>query len=78
MRDGDGHRHRSRCGPQKNLIEAAYTQDVLPVYTEDEAGPYQTVPYPGSRKLKPGKSGLLADAEPENGDGARARAAERF
>jgi hypothetical protein len=32
----------------KNLIEAAYTQDVLPVYTEDEAGPYQTVPYPGS------------------------------
>jgi hypothetical protein len=30
------------------LIEAAYTQDVLPVYTEDEAGPYQTIPYPGS------------------------------
>jgi hypothetical protein len=30
------------------LIEAAYTQDVLPVWTEDEAGPYQTLPYPGS------------------------------
>jgi hypothetical protein len=32
----------------KNLIEAAFTQDVLPVYTEDEAGPYQTLLYPGS------------------------------
>jgi hypothetical protein len=30
------------------LIEAAYTQDSLPVWTEDEAGPYQTIPYPGS------------------------------
>jgi hypothetical protein len=30
------------------LIEAAYQQDALPVWTEDEAGPYQTVPYPGS------------------------------
>jgi hypothetical protein len=30
------------------LIEAAYTQDRLPVWTEDEAGPYQTVPYPGA------------------------------
>ena len=29
------------------MIEAAYTQDLLPVWTEDEAGPYQTVPYPG-------------------------------
>jgi hypothetical protein len=29
------------------LIEAAYTQDHLPVWTEDEAGPYQTLPYPG-------------------------------
>jgi DDE superfamily endonuclease len=29
------------------LIEAAYTQAVLPVWTEDEAGPYPTVPYPG-------------------------------
>jgi len=29
------------------LIEAAYQQVELPVWTEDEAGPYQTVPYPG-------------------------------
>jgi hypothetical protein len=76
VRDGDG--DRPRCGTQKNLIEAAYTQDILPVYTEDEAGLYQTVPYPGSRKLKPGKSRLLADAEPEDGDGTRSHAPERF
>lgn len=30
------------------MIEAAYTQDRLPVWTEDEAGPYPTVPYPGA------------------------------
>jgi DDE superfamily endonuclease len=30
------------------LIEAAYTQNRLPVWTEDEAGPYQTIPYPGA------------------------------
>jgi hypothetical protein len=30
------------------LIEAAYQQDALPVWTEDEAGPYQTLPYPGN------------------------------
>jgi hypothetical protein len=30
------------------LIEAAYQQDEILVWTEDEAGPYQTVPYPGS------------------------------
>jgi hypothetical protein len=30
------------------LIEAAYQQDAIPVWTEDEAGPYQTQPYPGS------------------------------
>lgn len=30
------------------MIEAAYTQERLPVWTEDEAGPYQTLPYPGS------------------------------
>jgi hypothetical protein len=29
------------------LIEAAYTQTRLPVWTEDEAGPYQTLPDPG-------------------------------
>ena len=30
------------------MIEAAYRQASLPVWTEDEAGPYQTIPYPGS------------------------------
>ena len=29
------------------MIEAAYAQDELSVWTEDEAGPYQTLPYPG-------------------------------
>ena len=29
------------------MIEAAYTQTGLPVWTEDEAGPFPTVPYPG-------------------------------
>jgi len=29
------------------LIEAAYQQDALPVWAEDEAGPYPTRPYPG-------------------------------
>ncbi|HWE61994.1 MAG TPA: hypothetical protein VHB98_09795 [Chloroflexota bacterium] len=29
------------------MIEAAYTQTVLPVWTEDEAGPFPTQPYPG-------------------------------
>jgi hypothetical protein len=37
------------------LIEAAYRQDVLPVWTEDEAGPYQTIPYPGSHWHPTGK-----------------------
>ena len=32
----------------KTLIEAAYTQASLPVWTKDEVGPYQTIPYPGS------------------------------
>src|SRR5947209_20341690 len=39
----------------KNVIEAAYAQDELPVYTEDEAGPYQTIPYPGSHWHPAGK-----------------------
>lgn len=30
------------------MIEAAYTQATLPVWTEDEAGPYQTLPYLGA------------------------------
>ncbi len=30
------------------MIEAAYTQTALPVWTEDEAGPYPTRPHPGA------------------------------
>jgi hypothetical protein len=30
------------------LIEAAYLQDELPVWTEDEAGPFGTLPYAGN------------------------------
>jgi hypothetical protein len=37
------------------LIEAAYAQDVLPVWTEDEAGPYRTLPYPGYHWQPPGE-----------------------
>jgi hypothetical protein len=37
----------SSCRSQNNLIEAAYTQAVLPVWTEDAAGPFPTLPYPG-------------------------------
>jgi len=38
---------RSRYPGKKTLIEAAYAQQDLPVWTEDEAGPFPTVPYPG-------------------------------
>lgn len=31
------------------MIEAAYQQQELPLWNEDEAGPYQTVPYPGQQ-----------------------------
>jgi hypothetical protein len=31
------------------LIEQAYTQTALPVWTQDEAGPYQAIPQPGVR-----------------------------
>jgi hypothetical protein len=47
-RDGDGHRPGYRA--KKNLIERAYQfgeQFGLATWTEDEAGPYQTLPYPG-------------------------------
>jgi hypothetical protein len=37
------------------LIEAAYQQTGLPVWTEDEAGPYQTLPYPGEHWHPDGK-----------------------
>jgi hypothetical protein len=44
-----GRGDRPGCGGEKKLIEAAYTQERLPVWTEDEAGPYQTLPYPAQR-----------------------------
>jgi hypothetical protein len=47
-----GDRDRPRCHAKKNLIERAYTigeKMGLAVWTEDEAGPFQTVPYPGHR-----------------------------
>lgn len=37
------------------MIEAAYQQGALPVWTEDEAGPCQTVPYPGEHWNPNGK-----------------------
>ncbi len=46
----DGHRDRSGDGPQKDLIERAYTageRHGLPVFCQDEAGPYQAIPQPG-------------------------------
>src|SRR5215207_520541 len=46
-----GARQRSRCGGKKGLIEQAYTlgaQLGLPVWCEDEAGPFQAVPHPGA------------------------------
>jgi hypothetical protein len=43
----DGDQARPGCPSKKSLIEAAYTQTVLPVWTEDEAGPFKTAPFPG-------------------------------
>jgi hypothetical protein len=46
----DGDRHRPGCHPKKGLIEQAYRLGEalgLPVWCEDEAGPYQAVPQPG-------------------------------
>jgi hypothetical protein len=49
---GRRQRHRSGCGGKKGLIERAYTLGASPglaVWCEDEAGPFQAVPHPGSR-----------------------------
>src|SRR5713101_142289 len=46
----DGDRHRPGCHRKKGLIEQAYRLGEalgLPVWCEDEAGPYQAVPQPG-------------------------------
>jgi hypothetical protein len=45
-----GRGHRSRRGPQKELIERAYRVGEalgLAVWCQDEAGPYQAIPQPG-------------------------------
>ena len=45
------HRHRSGCRGKKGLIERAYTLGAslgLAIWCEDEAGPFQAVPQPGS------------------------------
>jgi len=39
---------RSGRDRKKGLIEQAYTQTELLVWTEDEAGPYQAIPQPGT------------------------------
>ena len=40
---------RSGRDGKKGLIERAYTQAALPVWTQDEAGPYQAIPQPGGQ-----------------------------
>jgi hypothetical protein len=40
---------RSGRDRKKGLIEQAYTQAELAVWTQDEAGPYQAIPQPGAR-----------------------------
>lgn len=40
---------RSGRDGKKGLIEQAYAQAELPVWTQDEAGPYQAIPQPGSQ-----------------------------
>jgi hypothetical protein len=50
--DGCRRGPRRRRRPQKALIEAAYTTGEaqgLAVWTEDEAGPFQTIPVPGQQ-----------------------------
>jgi hypothetical protein len=39
---------RSGRDGKKGLIEQAYAQPALPVWTQDEAGPYQAIPQPGT------------------------------
>jgi hypothetical protein len=46
---GRGRGGRPGRGGEKKLIEAAYAQNLLPLWTEDEAGPYPTLPYPGQQ-----------------------------
>jgi transposase len=53
--------------PKKNLIEAAYTQGELPVWNEDEAGPFETIPYPGYSWQPAGEPGRYPHEYIKNG-----------
>jgi len=44
-----GRSPRSGRDSKKSLIEQAYTQTELATWTQDEAGPYQAIPQPGTR-----------------------------
>ena len=46
---GRGRGPRPGRDGKKGLIERAYTQAELPTWTQDEAGPYQAIPQPGTR-----------------------------
>jgi transposase len=65
-----GHGERSRCHAQKKLIEAAYTQGErlgLAVWGADEAGPFQTVPYPGQQWCPAGRPARYPHEHVRNG-----------
>src|SRR4051794_13544781 len=47
--DRRGRSPRPRCDGKKGLIEQAYTQTEVAVWTQDEAGPYQAIPQPGDQ-----------------------------
>jgi len=80
----EGHRERSGCRGEKNLIEQAYQVGEklgFAVYNEDEAGPFQTIPYPGQswqpegqpdqqphEYIRNGTAKLLTLFHPESGE----------
>jgi len=67
---GNGHGDRSRHRTQKKLIEAAYTQGErlgLAVWGEDEAGPFQTIPYPGQQWCPAGRPARYPHEHMRNG-----------
>src|SRR3954465_13588026 len=60
---GGGARQRSRYHGQKKLIEQAYTRGAqrgLSVWCQDEAGPFQAVPHPGTPRQPRGQPALQA------------------
>lgn len=55
---------------KKKFIEQAYTvaeQERLPIWTQDEAGPYQTRPYPGTHWQPEGAPQTYPHAYMKNG-----------